>query len=202
MSSHLRTAWLLLLCVLHSLCVLCVPTLTVAPLLCNHACTHAHTIHLGMMRCTASWAPCPLLSSRRTILQGSCLESLHALFGPCSKWMRYLASPQLGLNPSACSSCSVLDHMQREGLVQRVVEVIIDEGREVRVRLSGGTRQRLVGVVAPVQEALLRLHRHLNGGAAAPGSLGGGLQCGRCSSGGLLMAVLAAARCLAAVLKH
>jgi signal transduction histidine kinase len=61
----------------------------------------------------------------------------------------------------------VLDDMQREGLVQRVVEVIIDEGREVRVRLAGGTRQRLVGVVVPVEEALQRLHQHIHLGCCS-----------------------------------
>ena len=63
--------------------------------------------------------------------------------------------------------------MNKDGLLQQAVEIILDEGREVRVRLAGGGRARLAGVVAPVEEALLKLHQYIHPGcyssAAAPG---------------------------------
>ena len=54
--------------------------------------------------------------------------------------------------------------MKVDGLMQQAVEIILDEGREVRVRLAGGGRERLAGVVAPVEEALLKLHQYIHPG--------------------------------------
>ena len=54
--------------------------------------------------------------------------------------------------------CRVEQYIRSSGLQQEVVEVVVDQGREVRLRLAGGSRVGTGGLVVGVREALLQLH--------------------------------------------